>query len=144
MSTAPLTEETVRRLVDDWYDKLDVHAPADEVLPLVVEDDPEFVLPEGAERGTDAVRAMLNRFYTSFFDEVHTLKECRIAINGDRATVNLVVNWQCRVRKPPAPKSDWLGFDAFQTWEVERTGTGPRIRRYRVDELRPMPGSAGL
>jgi len=144
MPGAPLTEEMVRRLVEEWYDKLDVHAPAAEVLPLVAEHDPEFVLPEGTERGTDAVRGMLNRFYTSFFDEVHTLKECRIAVSGDQATVNLVVNWQCRVWNPPAPKSDWLGFDAFQTWEVERSSTGPRIRRYKVDELRPMPGSPGL
>jgi len=87
----------------------------------------------------------LNRFYNTFFDEVHTLKECRVKVEGDRATVHLVVNWQCRVWKPPAPKSEWLGFDATQTWEVVRSQTGaPQIGRYAVEELRPMPGSPEL
>jgi hypothetical protein len=47
---------------------------------------------------------------------------------------------------PPAPRSEWLGFDAFQTWEVVRSPETGRvvIARYVVNELRPMPGSPVL
>ena len=50
------------------------------------------------------------------------------------------------LKYPPEPKSKWLGFDAYQTWEVVRSPeTGKAvIKRYVVDDLKPMPGSDGL
>jgi hypothetical protein len=58
----------------------------------------------------------------------------------------VVVNWQARRWKPPAAHSQWIGYDAYQTWEMARSpSTGkPVIVRYVVDELRPMPGSPAL
>jgi hypothetical protein len=46
----------------------------------------------------------------------------------------------------PNPRSQWIGFDAFQTWELVRLPETrkPVIARYVVDELRPMPGSPPL
>jgi hypothetical protein len=44
-STAPLTEAEVKQCVDDWYKALDVHAPADEVVPLVAEEGLEMRFP---------------------------------------------------------------------------------------------------
>jgi len=59
--------------------------------------------------------------------------------------VKVVVNWQAKIWNAPAPKSEWLGFDAFQTWELVAGGDGsPQIRTYIVDALEPMPGSASL
>ena len=48
--------------------------------------------------------------------------------------------------KPPAAASEWLGFDAYQTWIVERSAkTGkPVIATYIVDDLKPMEGSVAL
>ncbi|HEX6077557.1 MAG TPA: hypothetical protein VFZ32_20150, partial [Micromonosporaceae bacterium] len=63
----------------------------------------------------------------------------------DRADVKVVVNWQARIWNPPAPKSEWLGFDAYQTWVVVAGPDGtPQIETYTVDALEPMPGSATL
>ena len=36
--------------------------------------------------------------------------------------VKVVVNWQASVWEPPSPKSKLLHMDAFQTWEVVRSG----------------------
>jgi len=57
-----------------------------------------------------------------------------------------VVNWQARRWNPPAPRSEWIGFDAYQRWEmIPSPASGrPVVVRYIVDELRPMPGSPPL
>jgi hypothetical protein len=87
--------------------------------------------------------------YNLFFDEVHMLSRVEVQPGGTsapRVQVEVVVNWQARRWNPPAPRSRWIGFDAFQTWEMVRspeTGT-PMIARYVVNELRPMPGSPPL
>jgi len=50
------------------------------------------------------------------------------------------------VWNPPEPTSKWLGFDAYQTWQVERSPESGNalIKRYVVDNLAEMPGSASL
>lgn len=144
--SAPLTENEVKAFVDDWYRKLDVHAPADEVVPLVAPEGLEMKFPEATLRGQPAFRSWYEGVIRKFFDEVHDMKELKITVNGDRADVKLCVNWQAKVWDPPNAKSTWLGFDAYQTWIVKRSPqTGkPVVTTYIVDELRPMPGSATL
>jgi hypothetical protein len=102
--------------------------------------------PEATARGhagfADWYKAVTNRF----FDEVHTVSSVEVtALTAAAATVGVVVNWQARIWNPPAAKSEWMGFDAFQTWELV---TGPegtvRLKTYIVDRLEPMPGSASL
>jgi ketosteroid isomerase-like protein len=144
--STPLSEAEVRAFVDDWYlDKLDSHAPTDEIAAMVT-DDVEFVLPETTFRGRDNFRAWCERIYNTFFDEVHTIEELSVTPQGDRADVKVHVNWQARVWQPPAAKSKWLGFDAYQTWEVRRSPETGRlaVQRYVVDRFEPMPGSSPL
>ena len=45
-ATAPLTEPEIRRAVDVWFAKLDVHAPTEEMLPLLADDTLEMQFPE--------------------------------------------------------------------------------------------------
>jgi hypothetical protein len=141
-----LTEKTVNTLVADWYRALDRHDELDEVLPYLIDDGLEMRFPEATARGhagfADWYKAVTNRF----FDEVHTVSSVEVtALTADAATVDVVVNWQARIWNPPAAKSEWMGFDAFQTWELV---TGPegtvRLKTYIVDRLEPMPGSASL
>ena len=97
-----------------------------------------------------AIRTMVADWYKAvtnrFFDEVHTVTSVDItALTGEQADVKVVVNWQASIWNPPAPKSQWLGFDAYQTWElVEGPDGSVQIRTYIVDALKPMPGSASL
>lgn len=141
-----LTEDAIRGMVAEWYRALDRHVDLDVALRYLAEDGLEMRFPETTARGqagfADWYKAVTNRF----FDEVHTVTSVDItSIDGDTANVKVVVNWQAKIWNPPAPKSEWLGFDAFQTWELVAGPDGsPQIRTYIVDALEPMPGSASL
>jgi hypothetical protein len=155
----PLLESEVKQLVDTWYAKLDAHSPVEELLPLLADEDMEMKLPETTLHGHAEFIQWYERVIRTFFDEIHAMKELHITLTGIprepgsevdgsvmQAQVQLVVNWQAHRWNPPAPKSEWLGFDARQRWVVKRlreTGR-PVIATYIVDALIPMAGSALL
>jgi hypothetical protein len=141
-----LTESEVKQLVDDWYLKLDVHAPIAEVLPLLAGETLEMQLPETTLHGLDGFQSWYDRVIHTFFDEVHTLQTLDITINGDRADVQLVVCWEASRWNAPAPKSERLAFDAAQRWVVVRSPDTqqPAIVTYIVDSLTPLPGFPNL
>jgi len=145
-NVTPLTESEVSQLVTEWYKKLDVHAPLQELLPLLADDELVMQFPEGPSYKHAGFAQWYERVTHLFFDEVHTMKELRVTPKGDTADVKLVVNWQAHVWNPPDAKSKWLGFDAAQTWVVKRLPQtkDAAIVTYVVDALTPMPGSASL
>ena len=146
MATMTLAEASVKQLVDEWYHLLDVHAPVEELVPLLADDGLEMYWPEGPTFGIDGFKGWYERVTRTFFDEIHTMKELAITSRGDQADVKLVVNWQARVWNPPDAKSKWLGMDARQTWVVSPSADGSHavIQKYVVDGLDPMEGSASL
>lgn len=145
ISTTPLTESEVKELVDAWYKALDVHAPVEELVPMVATSGLEMYWPEGPTFGVDAFKGWYERVTHTFFDEVHTMKELVITPRGAEADVKLVVNWQAKVWNPPDAKSKWLGMDARQTWVVARSDDARVvIQKYVVDGMDLMPGSSSL
>jgi hypothetical protein len=142
----PLSNAEVKDLLDVWYQKLDVHAPIEEVYPLLADAELEMRFPEATVRGHQGFAGWYDTVTRRFFDEVHTLTEWAADPAGEQTKVTLVVNWQAKIWDPPAAKSQWLGFDAYQTWYVKRSPESGKavITTYIVDELRPMPGSASL
>jgi hypothetical protein len=144
---APLNEAEVKEFVDKVYLELfDTHAPLEEFLPYLDDEGLEMRFPEETVHGHQGFQHWYERIINTFFDEVHTVKEVDVSIDGDQAKVNVAVNWQTRTWTPPAPKSQWLGFDAGQTWVVKRSPvTGePMIVTYIVDTFVPMQGSTSL
>jgi hypothetical protein len=147
----PLGRDEIEAFAADWYRKLDEHVPVAEIVPLVLDEGLEFVVPEATLRsrrefgdwyaGGDR-RGVINQY----FDEVHTLSQLEARCEGPDAEVQVVVNWQGRRWTKPAPRSQWFGFDFFQTWRMIRSPeTGrPVIARYEAGEPRPMPGSPAL
>jgi hypothetical protein len=145
----PLRRDEIEAFAADWYRKFDEHVPAADVVPLVVDEELEFAVPESTLRS----RREFGEWYAGggdhpgvinlFFDEVHTLGQLAARSQGPDAEVKVVVNWQGRRWSKPAPRSQWFGFDVFQTWQMIRSlETGrPVIARYVVDGLQPMPGS---
>jgi hypothetical protein len=146
MATAPLSETEIRRLADDWYHRLDEHAPLEALLALVAPEALEMRFPEAAVRGLDGLRDWYEAAIRAYFDEAHAVRAVKVVAGGERPVVRVVVNWRARRWRPPAPRAEWLDFEAQQTWVIERSAnTGqPVIRSYVVDELRPMVGSAAL
>jgi hypothetical protein len=144
--SANLTNLEVNELVFDWYKKLDIHTGVEEILPLINSSEFEMRLPEATLRSAEDFKGWYHSVTNKFFDEIHDMKMLNVDIAADTANVKLVVNWQAHVWNPPAAKSTWLGFDAYQSWVVKRddkTG-GATISSYTVDKLDAMPGSAQL
>jgi hypothetical protein len=142
-----LTKEEIEDLADRWYKALDVHAPVEELYEMLLDDGNEMMWPEGPTHGHKEFNDdWYQRVIRIFFDEVHTITKVDSKIDGDSADVEVVVNWQAKIWNPPEPNSKFLGFDAYQTWQVVRSPeTGKAvIKRYVVDKLDPMPGSTEL
>jgi hypothetical protein len=141
-----ITEAEIWDFAADWYRKLDVHVPVDELLSGLADAELEMRFPEATVRGHLGFTAWYEAVTGRFFDEQHTLKEACLVERGEQPVVKVVVNWQGRMWKPPEPRSQWVGFDAYQTWVVRRApdGCGLQVVTYVVDELTPMPGSASL
>ncbi|WP_202919303.1 nuclear transport factor 2 family protein [Saccharothrix deserti] len=140
-----LDNDLISQFVGDWYRALDEHATEEEVLGYLVDTNPEMTFPEGKLTSVEEFLGWYRTVVNRFFDEVHEVTEVKSSIRGDVADVKVRVNWQARIWNPPAPTSQWLGFDADQTWQVVRDDAGRlRIRSYVVDALHPMPGSAEL
>jgi hypothetical protein len=146
MGSSLLSRDEIETFAADWYRKLDEHVSVEQLIPMLAELEVEFLLPETSFRGVDAFREWYEGVIRLFFDEAHTLQRVDVSGQGDRVLVDVVVNWQARRWNPPAPHSQWIGFDAYQQWEMTRSPlTGyPVIQRYVVNDLRPMPGSSPL
>jgi hypothetical protein len=142
----PLTASEVRQLVNTWFANLDVHAPLDKMLPLLIDTDLEIRLPEGTLHNPTEFAHWYETVTHRFFDEVHIMKELTIHPQEDLAQVQLLVNWQAHIWNAPEPKSQWLDFDATQHWEIKRSPRTqqPVIATYIVQALTPLPGSASL
>ena len=140
-----LTEATVRKFVQEWYEALDRHDDLQDVLPFLASEGLVMHFPEGTSEGLDGFRTWYEAVTHRFFDETHEVTSVAVGpVVQGAAEVKVVVNWQTKVWNPPAPFSQWLGFDAYQTWTVVLEEGTPRIRAYTVDGLTAMPGSAEL
>jgi hypothetical protein len=143
---APLNQAEVQAFAEEWYRKLDVHASLEEFIPLLAEDELEMVFPEATIQGFEGFKGWYERVIGIFFDEVHTVKSVTIAGSGAKAEAKVVVRWEASVWNAPAPYSDRIILDAYQTWEVERSPKTQKvvITRYVVDSLDYAEGSARL
>lgn len=136
-------DRVVKEWVASWYQALDRHDDIDKLWPYLADDDLVVVFPEVTARGRDDFRKWYTTVTSRFFDERHQVTSVRIGrwVDGT-TTLDVVANWQARTWDPPAANSKWLGFDAYQTWEI--VANPLRIRKYVVDRLVPMPGSSEL
>jgi hypothetical protein len=143
---SPLTDSEIQELAANWYHKLDVHAPMVEVLPMLADEGLEMKFPEATLHGHAEFEGWFQRVIRIFFDEVHTVKEVKANISGDKADVKVVVKWEASVWNPPAAKSQRIVLDAYQTWVVKRSPATqkPVIVSYSVDSLDYAQGSARL
>ncbi len=139
------TQTEIAELAGAWYKKLDVHAPLADYGPML-DDSVELVFPEATVHGFEGFTGWYERVIGIFFDEVHTLKDVSVTPRESAADVKVVVRWEASVWKPPAPHSERITCDAYQTWEVRRSSkTGaPVISRYVVDSIDYAEGSAKL
>ena len=105
----PLTTEEIDDLAERWYRALDKHAPVEELHAMILDgQDNEMVFPEVTTHGHAEFTVWYEKVTRRFFDEVHTLKKVEPTIDGDTASVEVVVNWRASVWEPPSPNSKLL------------------------------------
>ena len=84
----PLTRDEIEAFAADWYRKLDEHVPAADIVPLVLDQGLEFVVPEATLRSRNEFGQWLvgggghPGVYNLFFDEVHTLSRVEVQPGG--------------------------------------------------------------
>ncbi|MBI4651636.1 hypothetical protein HY745_10205 [Candidatus Desantisbacteria bacterium] len=142
-----LTENSIKKMVNAWYKKLDIHAPMVEILPMLSnEDSLHMVFPEVSINGLAAFESWYQSVIRIFFYESHKVKEIKSKINGNEAEIKIVVEWKASRWKPPAGYSDRIKLDAYQTWHVKWSfkTNSPVIIKYIVDELKYHEGSSRL
>jgi hypothetical protein len=139
-----LTNESISAFAKDWYHKLDIHAPMVDLLPMLFDTELEMVFPEATVYGFAGFEGWFQRVVRTFFDEIHTVKECHSEINDDTASVKVVVKWEASFWNPPNDKSKRIVLDAFQTWELKELHGNIKIVKYIVDEIKYYDGSAQL
>lgn len=141
-----LDNSAIRTFANEWYAALDRHAPLSEVTEFLVDEGFEMRLPEGVLHGRSEFAGWYEIVTNRFFDERQAITGFAADMNGDETSVELSVNWQGRMWTPPAPASEWIGFDVNQSWVVVPApdGSGARIKTYVINGLAPMPGSASL
>lgn len=143
---APLNQTELQSFAEEWYRKLDVHAPLAEFVPLLADRGLEMVFPEATVTGFEGFKGWYERVIGVFFDEVHTVKLVELVEAGDIAEVKVVVKWEASVWNAPEPRSSRIVLDAYQTWLVQRSPESqkPVVLRYTVDSLDYAEGSAKL
>jgi hypothetical protein len=144
--SSTISETEIQDLVRTWYHQLDIHAPLSDLTALLIEDGLRMVFPEMIAEGLSGFQQWYERVTHLFFDEVHTVKDIQCTSQPDRTFVKVVVKWEASRWIPPAPCSDRLVIDAFQTWEVVRSPIHhrPVVATYTVDALEYYDGSAEL
>jgi hypothetical protein len=139
-----LTNETINKFAVDWYKMLDVHRPMVEFLPLLADEELEMVFPEATVYKWAGFEGWFQRVIRIFFDEVHTVKDVKPVIKGDKAVVKVVVQWEASVWNAPEACSKRINCDAYQTWEVKLVNDKIIITKYIVNSMKYHKGSAKL
>ena len=139
---APLTTWEVKELVYSWFKKLTDKVPAEELTAMLSGQSLEMQFPDDTLRNHAEFRGWLTKVTSLFFDQVHDVLFLDVSLDGERAEVNLVVNWQARTWTPPAAYSAVTRFNVHQHWVVvrDRASGRPVILRYMVGQFDDIKG----
>lgn len=135
-----LTQAEVHDLVYNWFRKLTIKVPVDEMLDMLSTDPLEMKFPEKTMRSQAEFKQWYDDVTHLFFDQVHDVRFLAVDVNGDEATVHLYVNWQARTWKAPAGFSEWQGWLVVQNWVVKHDPISGKavIVKYEVGHMDPM------
>ncbi|GIE77966.1 hypothetical protein Aph02nite_39160 [Actinoplanes philippinensis] len=125
--------DAVSAFAAQWFQYLDVHAPADDLASCLSTDDLTMVFPERTLRSVAEFRDWYRTVCGLYTDETHEIEYVTPAVVDDRIDVAVSVIW----RATQTSDGSRLAMRARQTWRLSRTQSGPGlvITEYRVDEL---------
>jgi hypothetical protein len=146
---SPFSESNIKEFVDAWYRALDFHVPIAEAYAFLADDGLNMLFPDGDIRDFNSFKTWYDRVTNLFFDENHYVQTVEMRIEGDEATVDVVVGWQASWWVAPEAKSKRVSMDATQRWTVRKSGKnayGLEIATYNatVEPFKYAPGFARL
>ena len=146
-----LTLPEIKNFVAAWYLALDQHAPIEACNSMLADADKglRVIFPDGDITDLDSFKKWYDRVTNIFFDENHNVASVEAQINGDEATLDVVVAWQASWWEPPSAKSKRTSMDATQRWTVRKSSKnayGLEIVTYNatVEPFKYAPGFARL
>jgi len=82
----PLTESEVRQLVDEFYAKLDAHAPVEEYINLFAFSEPDIILqfPGITLTSWEQFKPWYEGTLNEFFDEVHAAEKLNLQLTMNK------------------------------------------------------------
>ena len=146
-----LTLPEIKDFVAAWYLALDQHAPIEACNSMLADADKglRVIFPDGDITDLASFKQWYDRVTNIFFDENHNVASVEAQINGDEATLDVVVAWQASWWEPPSAKSKRTSMDATQRWTVRKSSKnayGLEIVTYNatVEPFKYAPGFARL
>lgn len=146
-----LTLPEIKNFVAAWYLALDQHAPIEACNSMLADADKglRVIFPDGDITDLASFKKWYDRVTNIFFDENHNVASVEAQINGDEATLDVVVAWQASWWEPPSAKSKRTSMDATQRWTVRKSSKnayGLEIVTYNatVEPFKYAPGFARL
>lgn len=124
MSSA-LTMEEIKGFAAAWFLALDQHVPIEQAYTFLADEGLRMQFPDGDIRDFDSFKKWYDRVTNLFFDENHNLQTVEGTIEGDRASLRVVVGWQASWFEAPAAKAKRTSMDATQDWVVQRSSKNP-------------------
>ncbi|MHB8620813.1 MAG: hypothetical protein ACYDAG_14775 [Chloroflexota bacterium] len=120
-----MTEERIHRFVAAWFLALDQHAPIEQCYALLADEGLRMQFPDGDIHDLASFKKWYDRVINLFFDENHNVATIDAKIEGDQASLRVVVAWQASWFEPPAAKSKRTSMDATQDWIVRSSSKNP-------------------
>jgi hypothetical protein len=129
-ATQSFTEPNIKNFIRSWYRSTNDHRPKEELLAFL-DERVEFLYPNHP-KPLVGKRAFLDWYADAlvhYFDETHTIERWKsFKIEGDTATVSVVVRWEYRTWKPGDAKSEYHANIAHQRWEIRRDPADGRFK----------------
>lgn len=120
-----MTEQQIHEFVAAWFLALDQHVPIEQCYALLADEGLRMQFPDGDIHDLPSFKTWYDRVTNLFFDENHNVASIDANIQGDQASLRVIVAWQASWFEPPAAKSKRTAMDATQDWVVRTSSKNP-------------------
>lgn len=136
---APLVESEIRQLVEEFYTKLDAHAPVEEYADLFAFSEEDLIIqfPSITLTNWEQFKPWYEGTLSQFFDEIHAAEEIEFTANAEQADIKAIVHWEASTWKPPSAHSQRIVASVDQSWVVIRSPDTQKavFKQYIVHKL---------
>jgi hypothetical protein len=120
--TNEFTEKMVRNVILTWYSGTNEHRPVAEIETMLSED-VQMKYPDQPEPliGKAGFREWYANVLKKYFDETHEVESWNITIDGNQATVTVIVRWEARSWPVGVARSKYEAFLTRQHFMLQRS-----------------------